>query len=209
MKLKVGKNVVRFLPALADSDHGPFVTVYQHFLRIPGQDKPTVFNCPRKMANEYCPACAKAESLSATGSTADRKAASAFWPSYRVFASVLDRSEPNSEPKTLAFGSMIMNDLQKIREDEDWGDFTHPEDGFDIVIERTGTTMHDTEYSVRPARKSKPVDWDAVVDTLPDLDKLGKIPGEQEVKQLVAGGSDDEDEELDVSADDDLDLDDY
>jgi len=39
--------------------------------------------------------------------------------------------------------------------DEEQGDFTHPKNGYDLKITRTGSTMMDTEYSVVPCKPTK------------------------------------------------------
>ena len=55
--------------------------------------------------------------------------------------------------QVFAFGKMIYEQLRSIRNDPDsGGDFTHPETGFDIIIERTGSGKFDTAYDVRAAR---------------------------------------------------------
>ena len=90
-----------------------------------------------------------------TGNRTDRDAAYDLFPKLRVFANVLNRATPDTGPVILAFGKTIYDALMALRLDEDsGGDFTHPDTGFDITIERKGTGKMDTEYTVRPARRS-------------------------------------------------------
>jgi hypothetical protein len=185
MKLEVGRNVVRFLPP-PPGRNTPFVTTFQHFLNLPGIAEPVIFNCPRLMARRGCPACAKGEKLKATGNPKDADAARDFWSSRRVFASVVDRNDEDAGPKILGFGKMIHEALVAIRRDEDaGGDFTHPEEGFDVIIERTGSGKTDTRYTVRPARKSSPLGNFEWIETQPDLRHLAKVPTIEEIKAMV------------------------
>lgn len=191
MKLEVGRNVVRLLPPPVGR-RSPFVTTYQHFLDIPGRDGPVVFNCPRMMERRPCPACAKGDRLRATGNQKDAEAARDFWASRRVFANVIDRSDEDAGPKVLGFGKTVHEALVAIRRDEDaGGDFTHPIDGFDIIIERVGTGKMDTRYKVFPARRSSSIgdkaeEWIAVQ---PDLRALARVPTLDEIKAQVRGDS--------------------
>lgn len=191
MKLEVGRNVVRFLPPPVGRS-SPFATVYQHFLNIPGIPDAVVFNCPRLMAKRTCPACAKGDKLRASGNAKDADAARDFWASRRVFAVVIDRNDEESGPKILAFGKQIHEALVAIRRDEDaGGDFTDPERGFDIVIERQGTGKNDTRYTVRPARKSSSIGKMEGIDMQPDLRHLAKVPTMDEIRAMVAPPSED------------------
>lgn len=186
MKLDTGRNVVRFLPPPAGRNT-PFVTVFQHFLNLPGFAEPIIFNCPRLMARKGCPACQKGEKLKSTGNQKDADAARDFWASRRVFANVIDRNDEDAGPKILGFGKLIHEALVAIRRDEDaGGDFTDPVDGFDIVIERTGTTKTDTRYTVRPARKSSELGNLEWIETQPDLRYLAKVPTLEEIKAMVS-----------------------
>jgi len=190
MRLEVGRNVVRFLPPPAGRST-PFVTTFQHFLNLPGVPDAIVFNCPRLMIRRPCPACAKGDKLKASGNPRDQEAARDFWASRRVFACVIDRQDEDAGVKILGFGKMIHEALVAIRRDEDaGGDFTHPVDGFDIVIERTGSGKNDTRYTVRAARSSSPLGNDEWIDQQPNLRHLAKVPTLDEIRAMVQGGDD-------------------
>jgi hypothetical protein len=202
MKLEVGRNIVRFLPPPVGRN-SPFVTTFQHFLDLPGVPDPVIFNCPRLMARQPCPACAKGDKLKASGNRKDGEAARNFWASRRVFACVIDRNDEDAGPKILGFGKMIHEALVAIRRDEDTGgDFTHPEDGFDLVIERTGSGRTDTRYAVRPARKSSPLGNFEWIATQPNLKHLAKVPTLDEIRAMVSNEEPEPVAQL-VAADDD------
>lgn len=194
MKLVVGRNVVRFLPPKIGKQ--AFTKVLEHFVRIPGVQRPAVFVCPSSHAKQRCPACDKAAQLRTSGNPADRDAAYEFSAKMRVYASVIDRRSPESGPKVVAFGKSIWEQLLKLRKDQDaGGDFTDPLGGFDIIIERAGTGKNDTEYTVNGSRKTSPLhanqeqanEW---IEGQADLERFMKLRGYDELKQAMSGGSD-------------------
>jgi len=192
MKLKVGKNVVRFLPPRI-GQKSPFAIVSQHYITLPGQQRATVFACPRVSLNKLCPACVRADELSKTGSAADRNAASGLWPSKRVMANAIDRGDQDKGPQILTFGKTIHETLTAIRTDQvAGGDFTHPLDGFDVMIQREGTGKEDTKYRVIPARHSTPLHPDPAtmqswIDEAHDLSI--RVASAEEIMAMLSGGA--------------------
>jgi hypothetical protein len=144
-------------------------------------------NCPRMMQRKACPACAEVDRLRATGNPVDYTNAGDLLPKLRVYAKVIDRKHPEMGPRTLAFGKSIHKVLVSIREE---GDFTHPIEGWDIVIERKGTGKNDTEYSTRAARTNTKLaeteeqmdDWIAAQG---DGAMLARVPTPQEIGAIL------------------------
>lgn len=193
MKLIPGKNLVRFLPPPVGKS-SPFRVAHTHFLNSSAGR--VSFTCPRMEAKKRCPACDKYDQLSRSGSPVDRKAADEYKPKMQVFANVIDRRNPESGPKVLQFGIGIQRDLIAIRKDEDiGGDYTDPEKGFDILIERTGTGKDDTKYKVFPTKTQKPLgnpDWIAAQH---DLEKFARVRGPEEIEKMLAGVGDSSEDE--------------
>lgn len=191
LKLQTGKNVVRFLPPKVGV-RSPFKVVFQHFVKLPGMTNPVTFACPRMTNKQPCPACAKADELKSTGNPADADMARELFASRRVFANVISRANPEDGPKILGFGKMVHEQLLAIRQDEDsGGDFTHPEDGFDIVIEKSGEKLT-TKYQVRPARQgsllaSDPGQMQDWIDMQHNLDALQRVPTREELAKMFGG----------------------
>lgn len=194
LKFAVGRTTVRFLPPKL-GQRSPFKVVYQHFVKLPGITNPAVFACPRMTRKEPCPACVRADELKATGNPADMDLAKELFPSRRVFANVINRAQPEDGPKIAGFGKMVHEQLLAIRADEDsGGDYTHPEEGFDIIVERTGQGKNDTKYTVRAARQSSPLageaqqmqDW---IDMQHNLDALSRVPTREELAKMFSGES--------------------
>ena len=162
MKLVVGRNIVRLLPPKDTSGHSPFQIVMEHFLRLPGAQRPLVFACPTVTAKTKCPACEHAARLRASGNPADRELAYDMSAKFRVYCNVINRKEPEKGPQILPIGKMIYEQLLTIRKDEDaGGNYSDPLNGFDIIIERKGTGKNDTEYAVHGSRKQSPLHPDS------------------------------------------------
>jgi len=189
MKLEVGKNVVRFLPP-APGRRSPFRTVYQHYIRVPGQQQPVVFTCPRMEAKERCKACEKGQRLQGSANKADRDMARDYFPSRRIMANVLNRKDEDAGAQVLGFGKMVHEELIEIRENN--GDFTHPLEGFDITITRTGTGKNDTRYKVTPSRDNTQLSetvekMEEILEGMIDLDQFAKIYSDEELEAKMKG----------------------
>ena len=182
MRLKVGRNVVRFLP-MAPGMPSPFLVVWQHFVKT--DDKPIVFPCPWRMEQSRCPICDEGNRLSRTGNPADKDAARNLWPSMRVFANAIDRSDMEAGPKVVAMPRTVYEELISIRTDADaGGDFTHPENGFDIIIERTGTGLS-TRYRVSTARSNSAIEDMEWISQQHDLSRFAVMPTREAVENAM------------------------
>lgn len=184
-KLKDGKNRLRFLPAKVGGR--TFLKVHQHFVKVGDMEGTAMFNCPRRMASQPCIVCSDAEYLGGTGSTADYDVAGKMFAQFKVFANVIDRDNPDVGPVTLAMGKTIYEAIVKIRSDEnDGGDFTDPEEGFDIIVTKSGTGLN-TKYEVRPSMKGNTPLGDLTwIDIQPDLTRLARVPNARELEEILA-----------------------
>ena len=188
MKLKVGKNRVRFLPGLPGEK--PLKLVWEHQLNFE-DGKFINFACPRMMAKKPCGTCRKADHLKTTGNPADLDRAKEMFAKRRIYANIIDRSDTESGPKTFAFGKKIWEQLKLIRDDEDFGgDFTHPVTGFDVVIQRKGTTKNNTEYLCKATRQSQ-LGNDEWLEQVQSLKGHAQILTPEQIKEKL--GMDDSD----------------
>lgn len=188
IKLEVGRNIVRILPPPLGKK-SPFRVVWTHYFTPPGSQTSVSFACPAREAQKPCPMCDTADRLKSSGNPADHERAKAFFARRRVYANAINRNSPEAGVQILGFGKGIHDDLIALRKNPDWGgDFTHPETGFDIVIERKGTTKNDTEYKVYPKKQSPlgNLEW---LENQPDLDKLSKVLTPEQIKAKVSGQS--------------------
>lgn len=102
------------------------------------------------------------EELSNSKKEADKKFAKTFKPSKKFFSPQYRyKDEKGKEVDTDAGVKLLMltpgqyQDMIDFFLDDELGDFTDREEGYDIKHQRTGKTMTDTEYSMRPCQKSK------------------------------------------------------
>lgn len=191
MKLAVGRNVVRVLPAVPGRK--VFKVVSQHYLDVSGMDSAAVVVCPRLMNKEECLICSKVEELRRSGNPTDKKLADRMYARKRVYCNVIDRKEPEAGPKVLNFGKSIQDQINKIRKDPDGGgDFADPINGFDLIIERTGTGPTDTEYTVLPARAVSRLTKDtetanAWISNSADLEHYGNLMTLEQMREILLG----------------------
>jgi hypothetical protein len=199
LKLKVGQNVVRFLPPL--TGRKLFVVVHQHHVEKPGEGKTFSFACPKVMLKKPCALCDKGNELRATGNRVDYDLGGRMLPRRRVFSNVIDMSNPEAGPQILAFGRQIHEQLVQIRRNETAGDdYTDPENGFNISIERKGTGIRDTKYTCLPSRKTSKLtnmDW---IEMQHDLTRFTMVPTSEEIKKYMSETDFGADEESAVSS---------
>lgn len=203
VKLSEGKTTLRFLPPPSGKTT-PFTEVYQHFIRNDETDQLVVFNCPKKMGGGKCPACDIGNQLFRSGRSADKERAKKYWPKRRIWANVLEVGEEEEGVKAFAFGVQIYESLLALRTDA--GDFTDPEKGFNLIINRKGTGLK-TKYTVHAARGDAPLEDDSWIEGLHDLDAIfGKVPSfdEAETRLNDLHGVDEENDDDDDDADGDL-----
>lgn len=189
-KPRSGSNALRFLPPMAGKK-SPFAIQYQHWVTVEGQRKP--MNCARMMTKQRCAACEKMDLLLKTGNAADFDTAQKDWkPKLSVSANVVDRDNESSGVAVYSFGKSVLDQLVKIRKDaRGGGDFTDPEDGFDILIDKSGEGMK-TEYSVRAARDTTPLHDDPAIaagwlDNQYDLDRYMTVPSWDDQIAMLGG----------------------
>lgn len=157
MKLQVGQNLIRFMPARAGEK--AFRIYWRHFIeKADGQM--FSFACPSrtKPITGPCPVCAHASKIE---SNSGKAAAKKYFPGRRIVANVIDRNDEEVGPKLLEMPMQVYEQLIELRKNlGDDGNFTNPTEGFDIIISRTGSGQMDTSYTVTGARKSTPLAGD-------------------------------------------------
>jgi len=191
LKLKEGRTIVRFLPAPKGGK--VFHVYWQHFIEKPDGSTAS-FACPNRPGRQPCPVCEYAQKLHNSGNAIDQKTAKKYWPRKRILANVIDRKGDTEKVYALGMPPSIYDKLIKIRKNEDFGgDFSHPMDGFDICIERKGTGMRDTEYTVIPSKKNsklaKTVDeMNELIQSQTDLTAYTRVLGYDEIQGFLTIG---------------------
>ena len=192
-----GKYQIRFVPSKINKDN-PFQEIFMHYgvgkypivaLTNWGEDDPIV---------EF------SKKLRKSSESENWRLAKQLDPKMRVFAPVIVRGEEDKGVRLFEFSKTIYMELLSIADDEDYGDFTDINQGFDFVVnaskvqDRPGFAL-----SVRPKPKQTPLSSDASqiqtwLDNQPILleerykytyDKL-----KEELQTFISGGEEKEDD---------------
>lgn len=127
---------------------------------LKGVISPATFGEPCAIYEAY-------EELKNSEDDGDKELSSKFPPRQRYLAFCLfykdgtgKEIDENISPKFLLITGGVYQEILELYLDEDeWGDMTEPENGYDIKIKRTGSGKTDTEYTVtacKPTPVSKP-----------------------------------------------------
>lgn len=159
--------------------------------------------------DEPCPFMEKFQELKKSSDEEDQELAKLLTPRRRfLVAGTLYKDEKGKEIDTENVGKPILiprsvyQDIIDLYLDEDdWGDMTDPNDGYDIKITRTGKGKMDTNYSVTACPKGKNPNQKYIKEV--DLEELIKahMPSYDELEEKLneflngAGTSSDDEEE--------------
>lgn len=190
---------LRFLPPPSDASWArkknaqgktvtsPFKIIHEHFMEIPGQKRKLRFVCPRITNGGQCPACDQADALERTGNSLDKDKARDLRSSARVYANVIDRDDEARGPIIFAFGKGIFKDLKGIM--KKFGDFTNPENGYDILIDRKNDNSR-ISYDVTPDRNASPLEGDNWLEGQYNLDQYANVPTLDEIEEMIENAND-------------------
>ena len=95
----------------------------------------------------------------------------------RSYAPVIVRGEEDKGVRLWSFGKTVYQTLLNYMLDEDYGDITDAEEGFDIKVSCSKTPgMQYAKTEVRPRPRSTPLSKDSKkakewIDSIPDLDR--------------------------------------
>lgn len=174
-KPKEGKNQVRILPPWNDEGLFFLEATAHYGLKKEGRDIP--IPCSGKADCPICQFIRKMEK----GGKEDTKLAKRLASRTKFYVNILDRK--SEKVSIWGFSRKILGGLLNRMDDEDFGDITDPDEGFDVIIEREGTGMK-TSYDVRVKPKSSSVDLDEL--ELLDLEKeVSRDLSEDEIEDLI------------------------
>lgn len=183
-----GDNVVRLLPPTWDDAEHYGHDIYVHY-EI-GPDKGT-YLCLNKMKGEKCPICEERKRAQNEG---DEEYAKKLEPKKRVLVYVIDRNKEKEGIKVWAMPWTLDRDIVKVSVDKRTGEvlpIDHPDDGYDVMFERTGKGPRTEYVGVSIDRKSSPLDDDKALDFAQEhpLPTLLKFYSYDHIASVFGGGS--------------------
>lgn len=183
-----GDNVVRILPPTWDDAEHYGHDIYVHY-EI-GPDKGT-YLCLNKMKGEKCPICEERKRAQNEG---DEEYAKKLEPKKRVLVYVIDRNKEKEGIKVWAMPWTLDRDIVKVSVDKRTGEvlpIDHPDDGYDVMFERTGKGPRTEYVGVSIDRKSSPLDNDKALDFAQEhpLPSLLKFYPYDHIASVFDGGS--------------------
>ncbi len=183
---KDGRNVIRILPAKEGADFYAEAKVRYNV----GPNKKMV-TVPLDSSKDNCPIHAFVDALYKTKEKDDEALAKRMKASSRYYFNIIDRSveegaEGYGDVLVFGCGSTIFTDILGIICDPDYGDITDPENGYDIIITKSGKKL-DTEYKTNARPKQTPIgiaDWK---EKLNDLAAIAKPKSYEKREEILSG----------------------
>ena len=181
LQIKEGTTLVRILPG-KDEETEFYAETKLH--RIVGSDGMAKnYHC-RKMHGEACPLCDTYFGLWKTDQDSDKDLARQIKPRARYYMNILDRD--SGEIKILSVGVILFKKIVAAMLDEDFGDITDPQDGYDFKIIKTMEGQWPKYDQSSPRPKSEPTGTPAEVaaymESLHDVHGLVKLEDYDDVK---------------------------
>lgn len=203
---KSGENVIRILPATWDDfDHYGY-DVFMH--RYVGSDSSN-YVCPNKMKGKACCICDEAKQLKADGEEDEAKK---IGFQKRVWVWVIDRDDKSETPQVW---DMSWSQDRDISEQSRYKNgkillIDHPDEGFDVIVKKTGSGKTNTKYHFNIERDSSPISEDEdkqeeilkFITENPIPSVIQYFSNEHLAKKMEGTGSE-KDEDLDDDEDED------
>lgn len=198
-KPKNGNNRVRILPQSSEAQskynrYVPYVKSFTHF-GVGFENKSMV--CPLKSGvRSKCYICSQIARLPEK----ERKELAA---KKRFRFVIWDYEAPDKGLQIWEVGYTVKDQLDSIR--DLGGEFTDVDDGFDIIVGKTGEGVQ-SKYNCQGDRKNTPLAAEIIKAAtdggIPDLEATIIVPTDEELKATYDGASYDEDMESEANAED-------
>ena len=186
-KPQVGNYTIRIVPAKSNKQN-PFKEVYFHYGFAKG---------PVLALNNFGEADPIMEFAAKLRQSKDRDnwaLAKKLDPKMRVFVPVIVRGEEHLGVRLWEFGKEVYKSLLGFAADEDYGDFTDIQDGFDFKIDAIAAEVAGRKVvscTLRPRPKSSPISDDANLvnkwlEEQPDIMTINRKREYNDIKELLA-----------------------
>ena len=176
-KPRDGRNVVRILPAATKDGFWYHETAFHY--------GPGVV-CGRS-AGQKCPVCRYREKLLRSTDEGKLELANALEPQNRILFNLVDLTDDSSKAKGVqvwGHSETTLNKLIVFFNDAEWGDFTDPIHGYDIIIEKTDRSGPEA-YKIRPRRNPSKIEKLLWLKEMKRLDRVQKVLPYTEAKKRL------------------------
>lgn len=197
-KLGQGTTKVRVLPGQdpGSVDKDFFVLVYLHYKVSP--TKPTVPVVCAKTTDprNVCPICDYIKELNASEDPNDKRQAEEMGQRMKYAMCVLPlEGEDRGKVQVFMSPKKVWQKIISLGGDSDYGDVTHPYEGFDLKLTKSGTGKKNTEYDAVPVRNPSPIASDPeeikeILSNQFDLWRFKVVPSAEEVIAFMNGDID-------------------
>lgn len=175
-KVRDGDNRMRLLPPTWEGAKHYGLDCWVHYGVGPDRQ---MYLCPRKHGDGKCPICDERDAVRGDND-ADEKYVKELEPKRRVLVYLVDRDDERGGEQAWFMPQTLDKDIVKVSIDKDTREvlpIDHPEDGYDIVFEKSGSKLTTKYDGVQVARKSTPLGkraWleNAMDNPLPDQLKV-------------------------------------
>lgn len=188
----VGKNMIRILPDWTGGDDVFYKRVLVHWNC---GEKGRKVVCRKILGeDEFCPICDFVEELLSSNKPEDVRYGEAMGQTERFVMNILDSKDWDTTAEKFEKGAQVFEcgrglfqNILWMFTDGEYGELDDWDAGRYILIERQGTGMTDTKYSLLPAGQITPIDKDAVIETVNDLDELNKPFTSEQMIAILEG----------------------
>jgi hypothetical protein len=187
-KPEIGKNTIRILPPWS-SEGLWYKESLTHYVKAEGKTR--AINCPG-IEGEACYICETRDDLRRSPRRSDQKQAESLRPELQYIVNMVDMENPDDGVQMGKLSTGVVNELLTYFMDNEWGDFTDPRRGYNVIVVRIGAGLQ-TQYSVKLSRKATRVKKTSWLNSLLDLDEKF-VPASYSETQAIFGEGDEEEE---------------
>jgi len=168
-KPDVGDTRFRLLPPETPGGTDFFLEVTRHFIKTP-DGKSHAIACNAIHAEDDCYFCEMVEQLKEAG---DKNDAREMRAQTRCIAPIVLRQENGEDETALwTFTVTTMGKITSYMFDAEYEGLTDPDEGFDLILSRTGKGRNDTRYDIRASRNRSSIGDESVIENRPSLDEM-------------------------------------
>jgi len=175
---KEDKNNIRILPPW--SEEGIWYREVPYHYGIGGKS----VVCPKRLLGKPCYICDKVAEFRKSSDKNLNELANDLRPKMRIYYNVIDLDDTAKGVQVFGSGVQVFKDLLYYDLDDEWGNITDVEEGYDIILIREGKGRN-SKYQVKAKKNSSPLENEEWLNSMSNLDNLiGKILSYSELKTL-------------------------